>query len=258
MLLDGKHAVIYGGGGAIGGAVASAFAREGATVHLAGRTLEALERVAEEIRAAGGVAETAEVDALDEAAVDEHADAVAASAGAIDISFNVISTGDVHGTPLAEMTVDDFARPVVTRVRTQFLTSKAAARHMISRGSGVIIMFGGVGGRGPLRDYHTGGHQIFMGGTQVAFAAVDVLRNQLATELGPYGIRVVTLQSAGVPETIPGDWREVMTEGLAALTMLKRPETLEDVGNAAAFVASDLARNMTAAAVNITGGNVAD
>ena len=76
MLLDDRTAVIYGGGGAIGGAVARAFAREGATVHLAGRTPATLDAVAEEIRAAGAAAETARVDALDEGAVDEHADAV--------------------------------------------------------------------------------------------------------------------------------------------------------------------------------------
>jgi 3-oxoacyl-[acyl-carrier protein] reductase len=143
VLLEDKNAVIYGAGGSIGSAVARAFAREGAKVHLAGRTLESLEEVTEEIRSAGGVAETAQVDAIDEHAVDRHADAVAASAGGIDISFNLISVGDVQGTPLAEMLLEDFERPVMTAVRTQFLTSRAAARHMISQGSGVILFFGG-------------------------------------------------------------------------------------------------------------------
>src|ERR687898_718834 len=121
-LLENQNAVIYGGGGAIGGAVARAFAREGANVFLAGRTLESLEEVAEQIRSAGGVAQTAQVDALDERAIDKHADAVAASAGGIDISFNLISHGDVHGTPMADMDLEDYARPVVTAVRSQFLT----------------------------------------------------------------------------------------------------------------------------------------
>ena len=91
MLLEDNNVVIYGGGGTIGGAVARAFAREGARVFLAGRTLTKLDDVAEEIRSAGGVAETAQVDALDGRAIDEHADAVAASAGGIDVSFNLIS-----------------------------------------------------------------------------------------------------------------------------------------------------------------------
>lgn len=97
MLLDGKRAVIYGGGGAIGGAVARAFGREGAHVFLAGRTLATLEAVAADIRAAGGTADCAVVDALDEAAVDAHADAI----GPLDVSLNVIDYGDVQGTPLA-------------------------------------------------------------------------------------------------------------------------------------------------------------
>ena len=128
MLLENQNAVIYGGGGAIGGAVARAFAREGANVFLAGRTLESLEEVAEQIRSAGGVAQTAQVDALEEQAVDQHADAVAASAGGIDVSFNLISYGDVQGTALAEMPLEDFERPVVSAVRTQFLTARAAAQ----------------------------------------------------------------------------------------------------------------------------------
>src|SRR5919202_3400159 len=166
MLLNNKNAVVYGGGGAIGGAVARVFAREGARVFLAGRTLESLEEVAEEIRFAGGVAETAQVDALDEKAVDAHADSVAAEAGAIDISFNLISYGDVPGTPLAEMSLEDFERPVATAVRTQFPTSRAAARHMIRQGSGVILFFGGYGSRDPIRDYYSGGFQIHLRGFQ--------------------------------------------------------------------------------------------
>src|SRR5215218_10360236 len=142
VLLENKNAVIYGAGGSIGGAVARAFAREGARVFLAGRTLSTLEEVAEQIRSAGGVAETAQVDAFEEQAVDEHADAVAERAGGIDVSFNLISYQDVQGTPLAEMPLEDFERPVTTAVRTQFLTSRAAARHMISQGSGVILTFG--------------------------------------------------------------------------------------------------------------------
>ena len=108
MLLENKNAVIYGGGGAIGGAVARAFAREGARVFLAGRTLATLDAVAEEIRAAGGVVEREQVDALDEKAVDEHADAVAEKAGSVDISFNLITHPAVHGTPMAEMAVEDY------------------------------------------------------------------------------------------------------------------------------------------------------
>jgi NAD(P)-dependent dehydrogenase (short-subunit alcohol dehydrogenase family) len=131
----------------------------------------------------------AEVDALDEAAVDGHADAVAASAGSVDVSFYLNSQGDVQGTPLAEMAVEDFMRPVVTAARTAFLTSRAA-RHMIPQGSGVILFFGGYGD--PIPGYN-------LGGLQVAFQAIEAFRRNLASELGPHGVRVVTLQTGGYP-----------------------------------------------------------
>ncbi len=258
MLLEDKKAVIYGGGGKVGSAVARAFAREGARVFLASRTLQSLEEVAQEIRSAGGVVETAQVNALDEQAVDRYVDTVAERAGSIDISFNLISYRDVQGTPLAQMPLEDFERPVVNAVRTQFLSSRAAARHMIKQGSGVILTFGGPGGRDPIRDYTSGGFQIYLGGFQVALGAIDVLRRQLAVELGPHGIRVVTLQSGGVPETTREDWREAITQSFVETSMLRRVETLEDVGNVAAFAASELARTMTATAINITAGRVAD
>ncbi|HEV2873546.1 MAG TPA: SDR family oxidoreductase [Thermoleophilaceae bacterium] len=254
MLLENKNAVIYGGGGSIGGAVARAFAREGGRVFLAGRTGAKLEEVAGQIRSAGGAAETAQVDALDENAVDEHADAVAADAGAIDISFNLITHPHTHGVPLAEMAVDDFMAPVETAARTTFLTARAAARHMIPRRSGVILAFGGPGDRsGPMRDY-------YLGGTQVAFDAIETIRRQLAVELGPHGVRVVTLSSGGVPESLPEgvEGREKIVELIEGQTLLGRAATLEDVGNAAAFAASDWARSMTAAIVNVSCGALVD
>jgi NAD(P)-dependent dehydrogenase (short-subunit alcohol dehydrogenase family) len=249
MLLDGKQAVIYGGGGAIGGAVALAFARAGATVHLAGRTQATLERTAQRIRSAGGMVEIAEVDALDERSVDAHADTMVAQAGSLDISMNLISLGDVQGTPLAEMELEDFERPIRNAMRSTFITARAAARHMIGQRSGVLLMFGGEGD--PIRNYSIGGFQI-------ALTAVEALRKQLASELGGHGIRVVSLLTGGVIETIPEDFdgREALVESLVAPTLLGRGATLEDVGNAAVFAASDLARTITASAINITCGAI--
>jgi NAD(P)-dependent dehydrogenase (short-subunit alcohol dehydrogenase family) len=251
MLLEGKNAVIYGGGGAIGGAVARTFAREGARVFLAGRTVEKLERVAADVRAAGGQADVARVDALDERMVDEHADAVAAAAGSIDISFNLIGHGDVQGTPMVEMDVEDYLQPVATAVRTFFVTSRAAARHMMRAGGGVILVFGGAAD--PPRGYH-------LGGLQTAFQAMEAMRRQLSLELGAHGVRVVTLRTSGIPESIPEGFerRDAIAAGIEGSTMLGRAATLEDVGNVAAFVASDRARTMTAAAANISCGTFCD
>jgi 3-oxoacyl-[acyl-carrier protein] reductase len=251
MLLEAKNAVVYGAGGPIGGAVARAFAREGAKVFVCGRTMEKLDAVTADIRSAGGLAEAAHLDALDETAVNDHADAVAAEAGSIDVSFNLIAHGHAHGTPLAEMALEDFTGPVLTAVRSTFLTTRAAARHMIRQGSGVILAFGGYGP--PPRGY-------YIGGTQVAFQAVEAMRRQLASELGPHGVRVVTLQTGGIPETIPEGvpGRAEIVSGIGDQSMLKRAATLADVGNVAAFAASDRARSMTATAFNISCGAIVD
>jgi 3-oxoacyl-[acyl-carrier protein] reductase len=249
MLLEDKVAVIYGAGGPIGGAVARAFAREGARVFLAGRTKAKLDTVADEIRSHGGVAETAGVDALDERAVDAYVDTVVEQAGSIDISFNLISYGDVQ-EPLTEISVEDFTRPITTAMRTQFLTTRAAARHMVRRGSGVILAFGG-----------DGAHTLAgLGGFKVALDAVEGLRRQWACELGPHGIRVVTLKTGGVPESIPDNFagRDDIIAGIQQAALLNRAATLADVGNVAAFLASDQARTMTATEVNISCGALMD
>jgi 3-oxoacyl-[acyl-carrier protein] reductase len=258
VLLENKNAVIYGAGGAVGGAVARAFAREGAKVFLAGRTLASLERVAKDISAAGRVVETAQVDALDEQAVDSHADAVAETAGGIDVSFNTISHGDVHGTPLLEMPFEDFARPITTAIRAQFLTARAAARHMVKRGSGVIMAITAATARMAIPN---------VGGTGVTFDAIESLCRQWACELGPHGVRVVWLQTTGILEAIAyidrfpdyGKGREAMTRDeligwLRDATMLNRLTSLAEVANGAALLASDYASTITASSANLTCG----
>jgi len=179
---------------------------------------------------------------------------VVAEAGGLDISFNLISHPYTHGIPLAEMAVDDFIAPIETAARTTFLTARAAARHMIPRRSGVILAFGGPGDRSaPLCDY-------YLGGTQVAFDAIEAIRRQLSVELGPHGIRVVTLESGGVPESLPEGFegREEIVKLIEGQSLLGRGATLEEVGNAAVFAASDWARSMTAATINVSCGTLID
>jgi NAD(P)-dependent dehydrogenase (short-subunit alcohol dehydrogenase family) len=261
MLLEHKNAVVYGGAGSVGRAVARAFAREGARVFLAGRTLATLDEVAEELSAAGAAVETAQVDALDERAVDEHADAVAARAGGIDVSFNAIGRDDVHGLPLIEMSLEDFTRPIEVAMRSQFLTTRAAARHMVRQGSGVIMTITAPTARLSIPE---------VGGTGVAFDATESQCRQWACELGRHGVRVVWLQTTGLPEALAdielfpdygtgsggGMTRAEVIAWLRRSTHLDRLTSLAEVGNAAAFVASDLASAMTATSANITCGQV--
>ena len=251
MLLENRNAVIYGGGGAIGGAVARAFAREGARVFIVGRTQAKLDAVADDIRAAGGGSvETAIVDALDEQSVDAHAEAVVSEAGSLDISMNVITHPYTHGTRIDEMSADDYMAPVEAAMRSTFITARAAAREMVKQDrGGVILAFGGSGE--PARDY-------YLGGTQVAFDAIESFRRQFSAELGPHGVRFITLATGGVPdESLAGSHPEIV-DGIREHTMVGRAATHDDVGNAAVFAASDWARMLTAATINISGGALVD
>jgi 3-oxoacyl-[acyl-carrier protein] reductase len=261
MLLEDKNAVVYGGAGSVGRAVARAFANEGARVFLAGRTLATLDEVAQELSGAAGAVETAQVDALDERAVDEHADAVAEKAGGIDVSFNAISHGDVQGVPLIDMSFEDFARPIEIAMRTQFLTTRAAARHMTRQGSGVIMAITATTARLAVPE---------VGGTGVTFDVIESQCRQWACELGRHGVRVVWLQTTGLPEALAdielfpdygtgsgnGMTRTELIAWLRRQTQLNRLTSLAEVGNVAAFMASDHAGAMTATAANITCGQV--
>ncbi|MFC4015241.1 SDR family NAD(P)-dependent oxidoreductase [Nonomuraea purpurea] len=249
MLLKDKTAVVYGAAGAIGGAVARAFAREGAVVYLAGRTKSRLDTVADDIRAGGGLAHTTELDALHEQAIDQFVDTVVAATGRLDISFNAIGIEDVQQS-LSEIALDDFLQPIMIAMCTQFLTTRAATRHMVSRGSGVILAFGG-GDESTLPG---------LGGFKVALDAIEGHRRQWACELGRHGIRFVTLKTGGVPETIPADFpgRDAIVASLEESALLPGAATLADVGNVAAFVASDQARTITATQINISCGAMMD
>ncbi|MGZ6644327.1 MAG: SDR family NAD(P)-dependent oxidoreductase [Solirubrobacteraceae bacterium] len=238
-LLNGKNAIIYGGGGTLGSAVARTFAREGATVFLAGRTRGPLEAVAGAIGEDGGSAHVAVLDALDEAAVAEHAASVAAQAGSIDVSFNLVTRGDVQGTPLLDMDVEDFLRPIAVGSRANFLTARAAARHMVEQGSGAILMV--TSGSGAVLKPSP---QFAMGGTGPADAATECFLHYLAAEVGPRGVRVAGLWTAGV--TYP--------ELMGPLSMLGRGPTAQQLADTAAFVASDRGSGITASIVNCSSG----
>jgi NAD(P)-dependent dehydrogenase (short-subunit alcohol dehydrogenase family) len=253
QLLEGKTAVIYAAGGAIGGAVARSFAREGARLFLTGRDVAKVDAVAAEI---DGVAATAQVDALDEKAVEEHLDAV----GGVDISFNAIGPGPAPDRkPLTELAADAFARPIAFYTRSNFITATAAARRM--RGGGVIVTLTALPGRLPTN---------LIGGQAPAWAAVEAFSRSLALEVGPAGVRVVCLRAHAIPET-PLIEANFATAGKAAgvapaefrarleqTTLLKRLPTLAEVADTAAFVASDYAGAMTGTVVNLSAGGFTD
>ena len=262
LMLQDKVAVIYGAGGAIGGAVARAFASEGATLFLTGRQLAPVEAVAKDIVAAGGSAEAAEVDALDEQAVDTHLQAVVDTAGRVDISFNAIGIPNPKTrVPLVELDVERFSLPIATYTRSYFLTARLAARRMLANRSGVIMTVTAVPSR-------TGTPLI--GGGAPAMAAVEALTRGLSAELAPQGIRVVGLRPQGMPETARikesfevyakasgMTWEQF--HGLsAARTHPRRLTTLAELTDVAVFMASDKASGMTGTTVNLSLGSLDD
>lgn len=249
MLLQDKTAVIHGAGGAIGSAVARAFAAEGARVFLSGRTLGPVESVAREIAAAGGTADAAQVDALDEEAVDRHTDRVAEEAGGIDVCLNAVGIHAVQGTPLTDIALTDFAFPITTWPSTQLLTARAAARHMVKRRTGVILTLTA----SPALLAIPGA-----GGFGVACAAIEGLTRTLAAELAPAGVRVVCLRPHRIadsgavadPRSEEAEFRRVLED----MTLLKRLPTLDEVASTAVFLASDHAGAMTGVVADLTAG----
>ena len=261
MLKD-KVAVIYGAGGAIGGAVARAFAREGAKLFLTGRQLAPVEVVAKEVASAGGSAEAAEVDALDEQAVDEHLQSVTDKAARVDISFNAIGIPNPKiRVPLVELDVEQFSLPIATYARSYFLTARLAARRMVAKRSGVIMTVTSTPSRTGVP---------FIGGAGAAMAAVEALTRGLSAELAPQGIRVVGLRPQGMPETrrikesfelyakASGMTWEQFHELLAGRTHTRRLSTLAELANVAVLMASDQASGMTGTTVNLSMGSLDD
>jgi NAD(P)-dependent dehydrogenase (short-subunit alcohol dehydrogenase family) len=262
MMLKDKVAVIYGAGGAIGGAVASAFACEGATVFLTGHRLAPVEAVAKDVVAAGGSAEAAEVDALDEHAVDRHLQSVIDTAGRVDISFNAIGIPNPKArVPLVELDLEQFSLPIATYTRSYFLTARLAARRMVANRSGVIMSVTSTPSR-------TG--TPLVGGGGPAMAAVEALTRGLSAEVAPQGIRVVGLRPQAMPETgrikesfggyaeASGVTWEQFQAMLASRTHARRLSTLADMANMAVFMASDMASGMTGTTVNLTMGSLDD
>jgi NAD(P)-dependent dehydrogenase (short-subunit alcohol dehydrogenase family) len=263
MLLKNKIAIIYGAGGAVGGAVARAFAREGAKLFLTGRRRASVEAVAREVISAGGAADVAEVDALDERDIDRHLQAVTDKADRLDISFNAVGLRNtkLQGVPLVELDVEEFARPIATYTRSYLLTARQAARRMVAKGSGVIMAATSTPSRAGIP---------LMGGVGPAMSAVEQLTRNLSAELAPKGIRVVGLRPTGMPDS--GTIKEVFDlhakawgitwdqfqELIASRSHGRRLTTLAEMANMAAFMASDQASGMTGTTVNLSLGALDD
>ncbi len=262
-MLKNKIAVIYGASGGIGGAVAHAFAHEGARLFLTGRDQASVDALAKDIVSRGGSATAAQVDALDEQAIDTHLQSVIDTAGHVDISFNAvgIANAKILGVPLIDLDVEQFSRPIASYARSYFLTARLAARRMIPNRSGVIMTVTALHSRTGIP---------LVGGYGPAMAAKEALTRDLSAELAPHGIRVVGLRPQGMPETrtirdafeprakASGMTWEQWQEFLASRTHPRRLMALEEMANMAVVMASDKASGMTGTTVNLTMGSLDD
>jgi NAD(P)-dependent dehydrogenase (short-subunit alcohol dehydrogenase family) len=252
--LQDRTAIIWGGAGSIGTATARRFVEEGATVYLAGRTEDKLRDAAAAVGAVGYGA----VDVLHEDAVTAFVARVVAETGRLDASFNVAGRGDVQGTPLLQMPTADFVKPVVQGITGSLHTARAAARQMAEQGSGVIVELDSASGRGsgPM-----------MGGTGAADGAKDALVRDLAQEVGPSGVRVVGIWTAGLTDSLSADKlgmtlgtpvSQEMFNGIVAsldsARMTKKSPVTTQIAAIAAFLASDDAAPITGTWINATTG----
>lgn len=262
--LKNKVAVVYGNG-AIGGAIARAFALEGAKVFLTGLTSAKLNAIADEILLDGGTIETSLLDALDEQAVEQHMVEVIKKAGRVDISFNAIgiASKDVQHIPLTELSLEQFTFPIITYARSHFITARAAAKRMIKQGSGVIVMHTANPSRvsAPLT-----------GGRAPAWAALEAICRSLSVECAEHGVRVVCLLTTAIPETpvIDAAFKELFEakkkEGnitaeqfnaaITSNTHRKQLTTLKELTGAAVFAASDEGSAITGTVLNLTAGMI--
>ncbi len=264
MLLKNKTAVIFGAGGAIGSQVARTLAGKGASVFLSGRHLEPVEAVAKEIRALKGIVDSAEVDALNEKAVNTYLGRVVKQAGKIDIVFNAMGRQPVeydNGVPSTEVSFENFLIPLTTHPVSQFLTARAAARHMIERRSGVVVFLSASPAVLAVP---------FIAGIAASFGAIEGMMRCLATEWGPVGIRVVCVRPSGMPETrgiqqtleimarSAGIPKEVMVQSVKEKPLLKRMATVAETAEVVAWMASDRASSITGAIINASCGEVLD
>ena len=259
MLLKDKVAVIYGAGGAIGSAVARAFAREGAKLFLTGRHRGSVDTVAKEVKAV----DAAEVDALDERAIDKHLQSVMEKAGRVDISFNAVGIPNtkIQGVPLVDLDAEQFLLPIATYARSYFLTGRLGARRMVKNHSGVIMTATAIPSRTGIP---------LVGGLGPAMSVVEQITRNLSAELAPQGIRVVGVRSQGMPEskTIKevfglhakalGITSEQFHEVIASRTHTRRLNTLTETADMAVFLASDRASGMTGTVVNMSMGTLDD
>jgi 3-oxoacyl-[acyl-carrier protein] reductase len=256
MLLQDKTALVFAATGAIGSAVARQFATQGARVFISGRDDVAIKRLGQEVDARWEL-----VDATDEAQVCGYIDRVIGQTERVDVVFNAIGLRAAeaqYATASTGIQFEKFLLPLRVIAGSQFLTARAAARHMVPQRRGAIVM---------LSASLSGKFVAFMSGITAACGAIEALTRTLAAEFGPAGLRVNCVRAGGMQETrtIQETFANMaMTTGTGPQAsgrptidnVLGRPLRVEETAATVAFVASERASGITGQVINVCAGAI--
>lgn len=249
--LDGRTAIVTGGGRGLGQYMAEALSDAGANVVICSRKMEPLEEVRAEIEARGGKALAVACDVTEPDDVQEVVSAAAEAFGSVDVVVN--NSGATWGAPAVEMPPEKFDQVMSVNVRGTFLMSQAAGRYMIERGGGgTIVNISSVAGL-------VGGHPDFMQtvGYNSSKGAIISMTRDLATSWAPHNINVNAIAPGWFPTRMSGGLIEKHEEKMLDGIPLHRFGNPEDLKGVVVFLASPAAAYMTGQTVVVDGGATA-
>lgn len=252
MRLADKSAIVTGGAGGIGRATSLAFAAEGARVAVVDVAPGAAEKVAEEIRAAGGIAIALTADVSDEADIERVVADTVSAFGGVDVVFN--NAGIIRRTTAVETTADEWDRVFGVNVKGIFLMCKHVVPVMAANGGGSIV--------------NTGSGWGLKGGAQAisycaSKGAVVNMTRALAIDHGPQGIRVNSVNPGDVNTGMLRDEARQLGQEAgsflaeAADRPLQRMGEPQEIAAAVVWLASDESSYVTGSALVVDGGGIA-